>query len=75
MSQNIFLGSRLSIKKNLFPVQRVAKIEVSRAAANLFFSPLFFNVKYLTIASFFFLPETELFLWTALGQILCNLEN
>ena len=28
---------RLSIKKNLFPVQRVAKIEASRAAAIFFF--------------------------------------
>ena len=29
---------RLSIKKVLFPVQRVAKIEASRPAANFFFS-------------------------------------
>ena len=32
---------RLSIKKSLFPVQRVAKIEASQAAA-IFFSTFFF---------------------------------
>ena len=41
---------RLSIKKNLFPVQWVAKIEASRAA-NIFFFPLFFffSMKILSI--------------------------
>ena len=36
---------RLSIKKILFPVQRVAKIEASRAAAIFFFSTYFFFSK------------------------------
>ena len=42
---------RLSIKKNLFPVQRVAKIEASRAAAIFFFFLLFFffSIKILSI--------------------------
>ena len=49
MKENVFLmpkqskGSlRLSIKKIMFPVQRVAIIEASRAAAIFFFFPLFF---------------------------------
>ena len=35
---------RLSIKKSLFPVQRVAKIKASRAAAIFFFHFIFFLV-------------------------------
>ena len=38
----ILVTIRLSIKKILFPVQRVAKIEASRAAANLFIFHFFF---------------------------------
>ena len=40
----------LSIKKILFPVQRVAKIEASRAAAKfIFFDTFFFSMKILSI--------------------------
>ena len=46
---------RLSIKKILFPVQRVAKIEASRAAANFIFFPLFFFS--MKILSIFFLLQ------------------
>ena len=69
---------RLSIKYNLFPVQRVAKIEASRAAAIFFFSMKILSIfggkkNCAKMISFFspvapFLatwPETELFLWTA----------
>ena len=47
--------SRLSIKKSLFPVQRVAEIKASRAAA-IFFFPLyyFFGTKILSIFRIFF---------------------
>ena len=48
---------RLSIKKSLFPVQRVAKIKASRAAAIYFFFPLyvFFGLgKYCPFFFFFF---------------------
>ena len=44
----------LSIRKILFPVQRVAKIEGSRAAANSFFFTLFFFFFSIKILSIFF---------------------
>ena len=85
------MRTRLSIKKILFPVQRVAKIEASRAAAIFFFFHFIF-IFHENIVNFFFfffffakmkkkvssrtflshpagLPETELFLWTALWQL------
>ena len=81
LSLHIF---RLSIKKSLFPVQRVAKIKASRAATIFFFFHFFFFLgrkilsifrkkKKKKVSSRTFLshpaalPETELFLWTALG--------
>ena len=41
----VFSSSEATLKKSLFPVQRVAEIVASRAAANLFFPPLFFLVR------------------------------
>ena len=53
--QYIVIYIRLSIKKILFPVQRVVKIEASRAATIFFFSTLFFfSIKILLIFGFFF---------------------
>ena len=53
MSVQVYSG--LSIKEILFPVQRVAKIEASWAAAIFFFSTfLFFSIK-----TFFFFFKNE----------------
>ena len=54
------MSIRLSIKKSLFPVQWVAKIEASLAAAILFyFSLFFFGRKILSILGNFFRCKNE----------------